>query len=106
MVNFAVVVFTTLQTWLYSCLNKRADRKKTLAIEERKSNRQLIVKEVPDLFKAYELELEVQDAVVVSKSWLIQRKWLKANQVDFSDFDEEKQFQQIWKDHEFGQKIE
>jgi len=60
---------------------------------------------MPGKFESFEKELSIHKAIKYSKNWIVQRRWLKKNGIDFSDFDEEKEFKKLCEDFKFESKI-
>ena len=69
-----------------------------LGYDLRKNNRAKIAKNLPGEFTAIEQELSIFNAIKYCKAWVIQRKWLKKNDVDFEKFEEEKEFLRLCKE--------
>jgi len=57
--NLSVVVLASVFDCGGKYRTRKLEKKKIAAIDRRRTNRQLIVKEVPNMFEAYELELNV-----------------------------------------------
>ena len=47
------------------------------------------------MFKDLELDLEIRQAADFCREWFQHRKWLKANNIALSQFEEEKKYQQF-----------
>jgi len=66
----------------------------------------MIVENLPGVFKNIEEEMSIHDAIKYCKDWIVQRKWLKANKVDFAEYKEEIEFQKIYNEFKFDERIE
>ena len=54
-----------------------------------------MTKSLPGLFIKIELDISILDAIKYCKAWVPHRRWLKSNDVDFTKFPEEKDFQKL-----------
>lgn len=91
--NFAIVLFETTSDNFFKFKEWIETRRQIKMIEQRKSNRLTIVEDQkPETFPYLEYELSVYEALKIIKKWLPERRWLKANGVNFENFPEEKRF--------------
>ena len=51
-----------------------------------------MTKSCPGIFVKIELDISILDAIKYCKAWIPHRRWLKSNKVDFTKFQEEKDF--------------
>ena len=93
-VNIAIVVHRASIESYHSLLDYKDQRAKNLRDQQKLKNQKLIYDANPDMFPEIGLNIEEIEAIQDCKSWLGQRKWLKLNNVEFSQYPEEVKFQE------------
>ena len=93
--NLTLIVTDSLVDGCQGCYGRIFLWRRTDMLKERARMRKKIFSKVPNLFRKMEQEEEVIDAVKVCKAWLPHRRWLKANNLKFDDFEEEIEFQAL-----------
>ena len=66
----------------------------------------MIRMKLPGVFHQIEKEMKVQDAIQYCKNWISHRQWLKSNKINFENFQEEIEFQQLCEQFKFHEKAD
>lgn len=96
-INLAVVVIAQIFEWGMALRARVHERRAARVMAERRKKKEYIVATVPKTLATYEAEITIADALAYCKGWIGERKWLSANSVDFSKYEEEIEFQRIQK---------
>ena len=58
-------------------------------------NRKILIEKAPGIFKYFQYEVKLYESIEFCKEWLLHRKWLGSNKVDFKLFDENLRYNEI-----------
>jgi len=103
-VNLSIVIHGAISDSIDDYRAWKIERKSGAHTKNKLHNFKVITKHLPGRFKEVESTLQELDAVDYCSKWIVERKWLKANNVDFSDYPEEIKFQDYCKRFTFKQR--
>ena len=97
--NIAVNLAFTIKESIVDIFNGIKNKFRTYRAEKivsnRMKNRRILIEKAPKIFPYFEYEVNLYDSIDFSKEWLVHRKWLIQNKINFEDYDEHKRYKMI-----------
>jgi len=95
-VNLIIIVYGTAVYDMYYPLVDRFElskARKQFVLNQ--ANKKYLIKKLPGMLEEFESEEEFHKGILTVKKFHLHRQWLEANGLDFSEFEEEKEYQAI-----------
>ena len=73
-------------------------------IKKRDDNRKELVETAENTFELVKERIGMKDALKICNDWIKERRWLKDNNIDFSQYTDELKFQELCKEFKFVEK--